>query len=43
MLGTALVLILFLYTGHRISRLEGAVLLGGYSLYIGLSFTVYGP
>jgi cation:H+ antiporter len=42
MLGTALVLILFLYTGHRISRLEGAVLLGGYSLYIGLSFTVYG-
>lgn len=42
MLGSSLLLLLFLYTGHRLSRLEGAVLLAGYVIYIGLSFTIYG-
>lgn len=40
MLGTAIVILVFLYTGSRLSRLEGGILLAGYALYIGLSFTV---
>ena len=35
MLGAALVLMLFLYTGLRLSRLEGAILLSGYGIYLG--------
>ncbi len=41
MLGTALLLILFLFTGRRLSRLEGALLLLGYVLYLVISFTLY--
>jgi cation:H+ antiporter len=42
MLGTSLLLLLFLYTGYRLSRLEGGLLLTGYLVYAGLSFTVFG-
>lgn len=42
MLGTSLILLFFLYTGNRLSRLEGGLLLLGYGLYVGLSFTVFG-
>lgn len=42
MLGTSLILLLFLFTGRRLSRLEGAALLLGYGVYLGLSFTVLG-
>lgn len=42
MLGAALLLMLFLYTGRRLSRLEGGALLVGYSIYVALSFTVFG-
>jgi cation:H+ antiporter len=42
MLGSSLLLLLFLYTGRRLSRLEGGVLLAGYGVYVGLSFTTYG-
>jgi cation:H+ antiporter len=42
MLGTSLLLLLFLYTGARLNRLEGAILLAGYGLYVGLSFTTIG-
>jgi len=42
MVGTALLLLLFLYTGRRISRAEGGLLLVGYSIYVWLSFTVFG-
>jgi cation:H+ antiporter len=41
MLGTALLLLLFLYTQSRLSRLEGGILLAGYSLYAWLSFTAF--
>lgn len=41
MLGTSLLLMLFLYTGRRLSRMEGGVLLLGYGVYVGLSFTVF--
>ncbi|MGO3244566.1 MAG: sodium:calcium antiporter, partial [Halomonas sp.] len=41
MLGAAGVLVLFLYTGMRLSRGEGAALLTGYAAYIALSFTVF--
>lgn len=41
MLGAALLLLLFLYTGKRLTRLEGALLLLGYAAYVGLSFTVF--
>lgn len=41
MLGTAAVLLVFLYTGRRLSRLEGGVLLAGYVAYVGLSFTAF--
>jgi cation:H+ antiporter len=36
MLGAAIVLMLFLYTGLRLSRLEGALLLAGYGAYLAL-------
>lgn len=42
MLATALLLLMFLYTGSRLSRFEGGMLLLGYGLYLGLSFTVFG-
>lgn len=42
MLGTAVVLLLFLFTGRRLSRLEGGLLLLGYVGYVGLSFTGLG-
>lgn len=41
MLGTSLLLLLFLYTGSRLSRFEGGILLGGYGMYIWLSYTVF--
>jgi cation:H+ antiporter len=41
MLGTSLLLLLFLYTGSRLSRLEGGILLVGYGIYVGLSFTAF--
>ncbi|MGM0858205.1 MAG: calcium/sodium antiporter [Pseudomonadota bacterium] len=40
MLGAAGVLMIFLYTGMRLSRLEGGLLLAGYGVYIALSFSV---
>ncbi len=42
MLGTSLILLVFLYTGSRLGRLEGGLLLMGYIAYVGLSFTVFG-
>lgn len=42
MLGTSLLLLLFLYTGRRLSRAEGGVLLVGYGIYVWLSFSVFG-
>lgn len=42
MLGTSLLLLFFLYTGRRLSRTEGGVLLIGYGIYVWLSFTVFG-
>ena len=42
MLGTSVVLLAFLYTGKRLNRLEGAILLAGYGVYVGLSFTTIG-
>ncbi len=42
MLGTSLLLLLFLYTGSRLSRAEGGVLLVGYGIYVWLSFSVFG-
>jgi len=39
MLGAALLLIVFLYTGRRLSRWEGGVLLIAYGVYVALSFT----
>ena len=41
MLGTSLLLFLLLYTGRKISRLEGGVLLIGYVAYIVTSFYVF--
>ncbi|KPQ19639.1 calcium/sodium antiporter [Halomonas sp. HL-93] len=40
MLGAAGILMLFLYTGMRLSRVEGAFLLAGYIVYLALSFSV---
>jgi cation:H+ antiporter len=42
LLGTSLFLLLFLYTGRRLSRLEGGILLVSYSAYVWLSFSVFG-
>ncbi|WP_048305900.1 calcium/sodium antiporter [Halomonas sp. PR-M31] len=41
LLGSAGVLMVFLYTGLRLSRIEGAVLLASYAVYIWLSFTMF--
>jgi cation:H+ antiporter len=41
MLGTSLLLLLFLYTGRCLSRLEGGMLLAGYGVYLALSFTKF--
>jgi len=41
MLGTSLLLLLFLFTGRRLSRIEGGLLLVGYGIYLWLSFTVF--
>lgn len=41
MLGTSVLLLLFLYTGRRLSRREGGVLLVCYGIYVWLSFTVF--
>ena len=41
MLGTSLLLLLFLYTGRRLRRSEGGVLVIGYGIYVWLSFTVF--
>lgn len=42
MLGTSLLLLLFLHTGRRLSRAEGGILLVGYGIYVWLSFTAFG-
>lgn len=42
MLGTAILLMLFLYTGKKLSRLEGGLLVLGYIAYVWLSFTAFG-
>lgn len=42
MLGTSLLLLLFLYTGQRLTRWEGGVLVVGYAGYVALTFTVFG-
>lgn len=42
MLGTSLLLLVFLYSGRRLSRAEGGVLLIGYGIYVWLSFAVFG-
>jgi len=38
MLGVAVMLLLFLYTGRRLSRLEGGLLIVGYVAYLGANF-----
>ncbi len=42
MLGAAVLLFVFLFTGRRLSRIEGGVLLIGYAAYIGASFFAIG-
>ncbi|MFN2349422.1 MAG: calcium/sodium antiporter [Thioalkalivibrio sp.] len=42
MLGTSLLLLAFLYTERRLSRVEGGILIVCYLIYIALSFTVFG-
>ncbi len=42
MLGSSLLLLLFLFTGRQVSRLEGGILLTGYGVYISLSLTTFG-
>lgn len=41
MLGTALLLLIFLYSGSRLNRWEGGILLAAYGVYAGLSFTLF--
>ncbi len=41
MLGAAAVLLLFLYTGRSLGRLEGGFLLAGYVIYAVVSFTLF--
>lgn len=41
MLATSLIVLLFLFTGRKLSRGEGGLLLLGYGVYVGLSFTVF--
>jgi cation:H+ antiporter len=40
MLSSAVLVLIFLYTARRLSRLEGALLLGAYGAYLLVSFTV---
>ncbi|WP_247749568.1 calcium/sodium antiporter [Pseudoalteromonas viridis] len=42
LLASAFILLFFLFTGRRLSRLEGGVLLSGYIAYLILSFKVFG-
>ncbi|MBA6289159.1 calcium/sodium antiporter [Colwellia sp. MB3u-4] len=42
MLASSVLLFLFLYTGRRLSRLEGGILLATYGVYVSLSFTAFG-
>lgn len=42
MLGTAVVLLLFLYTGRRLTRFEGGMLLAGYGVYVYAGLLVFG-
>ena len=42
LLGTAVLILLFLYTSRRLTRLEGVTLLAGYGLYLWVSFSVLG-
>lgn len=42
MLGVAVLLLVFLYTGRRLSRIEGGILLIGYAAYIGASYFAIG-
>lgn len=42
MLASSLLLLLFLFTGRCLSRIEGGLLLGVYVAYLGVSFTVFG-
>ena len=42
MLSVAVLLLVFLYTGRRLSRFEGGVLLAGYAAYLGVSFFALG-
>lgn len=42
MLAAALLLVVFLYTGRRLSRTEGAMLLLGYVAYVGANFLLPG-
>jgi cation:H+ antiporter len=42
LLGAGLLMLAFLYTGRRLNRLEGGILLAAYSGYVALSFTVFG-
>ena len=42
MLGSAILLFVFLYTGRRLSRPEAALLLGLYAGYLVASFTIFG-
>ncbi|MEC9483861.1 MAG: calcium/sodium antiporter [Halomonas sp.] len=41
MLGSAVVLMLFLYTGLRLSRWEGGLMLASYAVYVWLSFAMF--
>jgi len=41
MLGTSLALVLFLYTGGRLSRIEGGLLMLGYVVYVWLGFSTF--
>lgn len=41
MLGTSILLLLFLYTGRSLSRWEGGILLVGYGIYLSLTFSVF--
>ncbi len=41
LLGITLLLTLFLYTGNRMSRLEGAVFVVGYAVYVFVSFSMF--
>lgn len=41
MLGTSVILLVFLYTGSRLSRIEGGLMALAYVLYLWLSFTIF--